>query len=122
MSALQDSHARPLPQLPPRLPDCLPHGCCCFARAALAVAVFRAYPQQRGSLVDEVLSTVVAHVPVAGAKGPPRLYEATDAALRPLHIQMATALVLQMVQVRAGDAGDCARSQQQQLPWQPRQP
>lgn len=63
------------------------------------MAVFRAYPQQRNALMDEVLSTVIAHITLAGSKGPPRLYEATDAAQRPLHIQMATALVLQLVQV-----------------------
>lgn len=50
-------------------------------------------------MVDEVLSTVVASINVS-AKGPPRLFEATGEALQPLPIQMATALMMKLVQVR----------------------
>lgn len=67
--------------------------------AALAVSVFRAYPQQRGTLMDEVLTTVVSNISLLGSRGPPRLYEATDAAQKPLPIMMASALVMQLVQV-----------------------
>jgi hypothetical protein len=67
--------------------------------AALAVSVFRAYPQQRSTLMDEVLTTVVANITLLGSRGPPRLYEATDAAQKPLPIMMASALVMQLVQV-----------------------
>jgi hypothetical protein len=62
--------------------------------------VFRAYPQQRSTMMDEVLTTVVANISLLGSKGPARLFEATDAAQRPLPIMMASALVMQLVQVR----------------------
>ncbi|WIA08603.1 hypothetical protein OEZ85_008032 [Tetradesmus obliquus] len=68
---------------------------------ALAVSVFRAYPQQRGTLMDEVLTTVVSNISLLGSRGPPRLYEATDAAQKPLPIMMASALVMQLVQASA---------------------
>jgi hypothetical protein len=72
----------------------------CLSAAALAVPVFRAYPQQRSTMMDEVLTTVVANISLLGSKGPARLFEATDAAQRPLPIMMASALVMQLVQVR----------------------
>jgi hypothetical protein len=72
----------------------------CLSAAALAVSVFRAYPQQRSTLMDEVLTTVIANISLLGSRGPARLFEATDAAQRPLPIMMASALVMQLVQVR----------------------
>jgi hypothetical protein len=74
--------------------------CTCLSAAALAVSVFRAYPQQRGTLMDEVLTTVVANISLLGSRGPARLFEATDAVQRPLPVMMASALVMQLVQVR----------------------
>lgn len=62
------------------------------------MAVFRAFPQQRTSLADEVLTTVVGNIHVTG-KAPPRLFEATGASLQPLPVMMATALLVQLVQV-----------------------
>lgn len=70
-----------------------------FVSAALTVAVFRAYPQQRPAIMDEVLTTVIANLAVVGSRGPVRLFETTDAAVRPLPMMMATALVMQLVEV-----------------------
>lgn len=50
-------------------------------------------------MADEVLSTVVGKIHVSG-KGPARLFEATGPALQPLPVMMATALLVQLVQVR----------------------
>lgn len=72
--------------------------CAAFLPAALAAAVFRAYPQQRTSLADEVL-TVVGNLQVSGSKAPSRLFEATGPGLEPLPVMMATALIAQLVQV-----------------------
>eukprot|EP00882_Tetradesmus_deserticola_P028563 GHRQ01031827.1.p2 GENE.GHRQ01031827.1~~GHRQ01031827.1.p2 ORF type:complete len:102 (-),score=31.87 GHRQ01031827.1:887-1192(-) len=73
---------------------CLLHVC-----AALAASVFRAYPQQRSTVMDEVLTTVVDNISLLSSRGAPRLFAATDAAQRPLPIMMASALVMQLVQV-----------------------
>lgn len=64
------------------------------------MAVFRAFPQQRNSLADEVLQTVIGNIHVSG-KAPARLFEATGASLQPLPVMMATALLVQLVQVSA---------------------
>jgi len=75
--------------------------CCCLLMcAALMVSVFRAYPQQRSSLFDEVLTSVVDNIHVTG-KAPPRYFEAMGAGLEPLPVMMATSLVVQLVQVSA---------------------
>lgn len=74
--------------------------CCLLRRTALAVSVFNAFPQQRTSLSDEVLTTVVDNMHVSG-KAPPRQFEATGARLQPLPVMMATALLVQLVQVCA---------------------
>jgi hypothetical protein len=50
-------------------------------------------------MADEVLSTVVGKIHVSG-KAPARLFEATGPALQPLPVMMATALLVQLVQVR----------------------
>eukprot|EP00775_Hariotina_reticulata_P010526 gene10526-10686_t len=42
---------------------------------ALAVAVFRAYPEQRLALMDEVMTTVLSKIQCSSARGPPRLYQ-----------------------------------------------
>lgn len=66
------------------------------------MSVFRAFPQQRTSLSDEVLTTVVDTMHVSG-KAPPRQFEATGACLQPLPVMMATALLVQLVQVRTAE-------------------
>lgn len=66
--------------------------------AGLTVSVFRAFPQQRTTLADEVLNTAVGNIHVSG-KAPPRLCEATGASLQPLPIMMVAALLVQLVQV-----------------------
>jgi hypothetical protein len=91
--------------------------CCLVRRAALAVSVFHAFPQQRTSLSDEVLTTVVDNMHVSG-KAPPRQFEATGACLQPLPVMMATALLVQLVQVRAATSvlsGICQRPCRLQL-------
>lgn len=90
--------------------------CCvpCCPGAALTVSVFRAYPQQRSSLADEVQTTVLATMHISG-KAPTRLFEATGAGLEPLPVMMATALITQLVQVRAG----CRLMKAQQASRQP---
>lgn len=72
--------------------------CCLLTCAALTVSVFRAYPQQRSSLFDEVLTSVVDSIHVSG-KAPPRYFEAMGAGLEPLPVMMATSLIVQLVQV-----------------------
>ena len=67
--------------------------------SGLTVSVFRAFPQQRTTLADEVLNTAVGGIHVSG-KAPPRLCEATGPSLQPLPIMMVAALLVQLVQVR----------------------
>jgi len=78
---------------------CLNVTACPVVSAALAVAVFRAYPEQRSTLMDEVMTTVLSKLHCSSVRGPLRLYQVTDASIKPLHIQMATALVMNFVQV-----------------------
>lgn len=66
--------------------------------------MFRAFPQQRTSLAEEVLTSVLGNVHVSGK--PPRLFETTGAALQPLPVMMASALLVQLVQVGIA-AGGC---------------
>lgn len=73
--------------------------------------MFRAFPQQRTSLAEEVLTSVLGNVHVSG-KAPPRLFETTGAALQPLPVMMASALLVQLVQVGIA-AGGCRRQ------WRP---
>lgn len=75
------------------------HGPSVLSAAALTVAVFRSFPQQRQHIMDEVLTTVIANITVVGSRGPVRLLEATDADVRPMPIMMATALIMQLVEV-----------------------
>eukprot|EP00879_Flechtneria_rotunda_P019856 GHRR01020870.1.p1 GENE.GHRR01020870.1~~GHRR01020870.1.p1 ORF type:complete len:819 (+),score=323.27 GHRR01020870.1:216-2672(+) len=65
---------------------------------AVCVAVFRAYPQQRTSVMDQVLAIITANSSSSGKQRPSRLFEASDAADRPLAIQMSAALLMEIVQ------------------------
>lgn len=67
------------------------------ARAGLLVAGFRRFPGQRAVLMEEVLGSVLPNLPIARARIP-RAFVVGDSAAT--CIQMASALVLQLLQAR----------------------